>query len=194
MRIMHGHLGEVSVSRTSERMWEDEVPWLSPFLLQGLGMELLSPLLGHTHQGRVVDVAMALIVRPKGFQRAGDPLAATNPVTGCHHLVHVAEHALGAGHWLCWLPNVLCGEKTPSQCRETCARLLRTRSCCIAPASLGRRRCADFFATAPALGQPPLYPRWRLHGFPSSSWNLLLVEPWEPCHRFAILCRSVPFL
>ena len=25
MRIMHGHLGEVSVRRTSERMWKDEV-------------------------------------------------------------------------------------------------------------------------------------------------------------------------
>ena len=25
MRIMHGHLGEVSVCRTSERMWKNEV-------------------------------------------------------------------------------------------------------------------------------------------------------------------------
>ena len=25
MRIMHGHLGEVSVRRTSERMWKDEM-------------------------------------------------------------------------------------------------------------------------------------------------------------------------
>ena len=37
MRIMHGHLGEVSVRRTSERMWKDEMQSLEQRVYHGGG-------------------------------------------------------------------------------------------------------------------------------------------------------------